>query len=108
MRAILDTMGFAVTELMTCTEVIERVQSAKFDLVIVDIESTDDVNTAPGGVQVVQKIREVCGKMRVIISGNVLTENDQKWCMAFPPDAFLQKPFEQGYLRAVVGTILHD
>lgn len=109
MRLLLEIMGHQVTELMTCKEANDRLSAEKFDLVITDIEpskSGSDERNMPSGFTVVQKVRQCGGNMRVILAANSLTEEDEKYCYSYPPDAFLQRPFDQGYFRAVVGSTL--
>lgn len=108
MRVLLEAMGHEVTELMACREAIARLDEESFDLIIADLESSEADASLPPGILLVQKARQCNKVMQVILAANRLTEEDEGFCLAYPPDAFLQRPFDQGYFRAVVGSTLVD
>lgn len=106
MAILIAGMGHSTVEAMTCGEGIEKLTTGKFDVVITSIRTSDpsDIDS-PNGFAVVDRVREISGTW-VILSANQLSSDDEKLCYAHPPDAFLHKPFESWYFRAVVGTML--
>ncbi len=105
MRLLLENIGHKVTEAMTCEEGIKKIAEGQFAMVITDIRTTDDSMSLSGfDVITTAKARGI----RVILSAKSLTPGEQDYCLAFPPDAFLQKPFENSYFQTIVAVTLLD
>jgi len=105
-RAVLEDIGHTVSEAGTGTEVLERFQEGKYDLVICDIIMPDKE-----GIETIVEIRQIEPDQRIVaISGGGRIKKEDYLAVAAAVGAThtISKPFDAETLTEMVTRILHN
>ena len=100
-RAILESAGHEVTEAADGMAALERYSLEKPDLVLLDL-----IMGGMGGLDVLQKLREMDGQARIIVATADIQSSTREMAEQAGSLGFLTKPIRRGELLSIVNSVL--
>jgi two-component system, chemotaxis family, chemotaxis protein CheY len=100
-RGILESAGHEVAEAADGLTALERYSLEKPDLVLLDL-----VMGGMGGLDVLQKLREMDGQARIIVATADIQSSTREMAEQAGSLGFLTKPIRRGELLSVVNSAL--
>lgn len=102
-RGILESAGHEVTEAADGMAALERYSLEKHDLVLLDM-----VMGGMYGIEVLQKLREIDGKARVIVATADVQHSTREMAEQAGSRGFVTKPIRKEELLSAVNSVLEE
>lgn len=90
-QRILTGVGNSVEIASTKDEAMQRIEQRTFDIVIVDLRLVDNDETDMGGIQVIERLRNLTKPTKVIVKSGYLTEEVRNRLRELNVDGILDK-----------------
>jgi len=100
-RGILESAGHEVAEAADGLTALERYSLEKPDLVLLDL-----VMGGMGGLDVLQKLREMDGQARIIVATADIQSSTREMAEQAGSLGFVTKPIRRGELLSIVNSVL--
>jgi DNA-binding NtrC family response regulator len=104
LRLLLKSEGFDVTPVASPTALLDALESREFDAVLMDLNYTRDTTSGQEGLDLLSRIRAMDGTLPVIVMTAWGTLDLAVEAMRRGAKDFIQKPWENARLLAVLRT----